>query len=143
MDAPEFVPGSSQHTTISKPKEEDIIIPVACPICRKVSYFVIPSTVWITDQAEKERLISDYKNNTGAKPCRHFQQGNGVYPFGNVCFYSHALPDGTEKEVDLRLFKNSENETKLMTEDKGEMSAPVSLASMMRQAELEQEGEQE
>ena len=64
------------------------------------------STVWITDQAEKERLISDYKNNTGyvcsilvvydcslyyrAKPCRHFQQGNGVSHFGNVCFYGHG-----------------------------------------------------
>jgi len=29
-----------------------------------------------------------------------------------------ALPDGTEKEVDLRLYKNSENETKMMTENK-------------------------
>ncbi|XP_065917993.1 putative E3 ubiquitin-protein ligase makorin-4 isoform X2 [Dysidea avara] len=33
MDAPEFVPGSSQHTTISKPKEEDIIIPVCVSVC--------------------------------------------------------------------------------------------------------------
>lgn len=90
----------------------------ACPICRKVSYFVIPSSVWITDQAEKERLISDFKKNTRAKPCRHFQQGNGVCPFGNICFYSHAMPDGVEAEVDLRLYKNAENETKLLTENK-------------------------
>ena len=29
-----------------------------------------------------------------------------------------ALPDGTEAEVDLRLYKNAENETKLLTENK-------------------------
>ena len=29
-----------------------------------------------------------------------------------------ALPDGTEAEVDLRLYKNAENETKLMTGNK-------------------------
>lgn len=29
-----------------------------------------------------------------------------------------ALPDGTQGEVDLRLYKNAENETKLLTENK-------------------------
>ena len=29
-----------------------------------------------------------------------------------------ALPDGTEAEVDLRLYENAENETKLLTENK-------------------------
>ena len=29
-----------------------------------------------------------------------------------------ALPDGTEAEVDLRLYKNAENETKLLAENK-------------------------
>ena len=35
-----------------------------------------------------------------------------------LCVTLLALPDGTEAEVDLRLYKNAENETKLLTENK-------------------------
>lgn len=34
-----------------------------------------------------------------AKPCKYFKQGEGQCPFGNKCFYLHALPDGTKKDV--------------------------------------------
>lgn len=34
-----------------------------------------------------------------AKPCKYFKQGEGQCPFGNKCFYLHALPDGTRKDV--------------------------------------------
>ena len=36
----------------------------------------------------------------------------------NIFVLLLALPDGTQAEVDLRLYKNAENETKLLTENK-------------------------
>jgi E3 ubiquitin-protein ligase makorin len=35
----------------------------ACPICREISYLVIPSEVWITDQEDKDKLLALYKSN--------------------------------------------------------------------------------
>ncbi|KAK4488626.1 hypothetical protein RD792_004395 [Penstemon davidsonii] len=55
----------------------------ACPICRKLSYFVIPSVIWSID-------------------CRNFDFGNGTCPFGTSCFYKHAYRDGRLEEVALR-----------------------------------------
>ncbi|KAH8520048.1 hypothetical protein H0E87_001492 [Populus deltoides] len=55
----------------------------ACPICRKLSYFVIPSVIWSID-------------------CKHFDFGNGNCPFGTSCFYKHAYRDGRLEEVVLR-----------------------------------------
>ncbi|KAF5938330.1 hypothetical protein HYC85_022589 [Camellia sinensis] len=48
----------------------------ACPICRKVSYFVIPSVIWSID-------------------CKHFDFGNGTCPFGTSCFYKHTVKPGS------------------------------------------------
>lgn len=33
------------------------------------------------------------------KDCKYFNKGRGKCPFGNKCFYLHALPDGTKKDV--------------------------------------------
>ena len=33
------------------------------------------------------------------KACKYFNQGGGECPFGNRCFYLHALPDGTKTDV--------------------------------------------
>lgn len=33
----------------------------ACPICRKLSYFVIPSVIWYASKEEKEEIIDSYK----------------------------------------------------------------------------------
>lgn len=33
------------------------------------------------------------------KACKYFNQGGGECPFGNRCFYLHALPDGTKADV--------------------------------------------
>ncbi|KAF2293605.1 hypothetical protein GH714_003224 [Hevea brasiliensis] len=41
----------------------------ACPICRKLSYFVVPSVLWSID-------------------CKYFDFGNGNCPFGTSCFTS-------------------------------------------------------
>lgn len=33
----------------------------ACPICRKLSYFVIPSVIWYTSKEEKQEIVDSYK----------------------------------------------------------------------------------
>ncbi|THG00173.1 hypothetical protein TEA_003366 [Camellia sinensis var. sinensis] len=33
----------------------------ACPICRKVSYFVIPSVIWYSTKEEKQEIVDSYK----------------------------------------------------------------------------------
>lgn len=33
----------------------------ACPICRKLSYFVIPSVIWYSNKEEKQEIVDSYK----------------------------------------------------------------------------------
>lgn len=33
----------------------------ACPICRKLSYFVIPSVIWYSTKEEKQEILDNYK----------------------------------------------------------------------------------
>lgn len=34
----------------------------ACPLCRKLSYFVIPSVIWYCTKEEKQEIIDSYKS---------------------------------------------------------------------------------
>ncbi|MCL7046943.1 hypothetical protein MKW94_004314 [Papaver nudicaule] len=74
----------------------------ACPICRKLSYFVIPSVIWYANQEEKQDIVSSYKAKLSSIDCRHFDFGNATCPFGTSCFYKHAYRDGRLEEVALR-----------------------------------------
>jgi hypothetical protein len=40
---------------------------------------------------EKDDLMEDYKESIGKIPCRHFNQGTGMCPFMNSCFYAHEI----------------------------------------------------
>ncbi|XP_026470339.1 probable E3 ubiquitin-protein ligase makorin-2 [Ctenocephalides felis] len=71
----------------------------ACPECRVTSDFVCPSSVWVDATCGKDKLLTDYKQALSQKPCKHFKQGRAKCPFGNKCFYLHALPDGTKADV--------------------------------------------
>nr|CAH0112854.1 unnamed protein product [Daphnia galeata] len=71
----------------------------SCPECRVQSDFVCPSRYWCETKEEKEKLITDYKGALSNKACKYFNQGGGECPFGNRCFYLHALPDGTKTDV--------------------------------------------
>ncbi|KAK5639428.1 hypothetical protein RI129_011920 [Pyrocoelia pectoralis] len=71
----------------------------SCPSCRVPSEFVCPSSYWVETKEEKDRLIKCYKQVLANKPCKYFKQGRGECPFGNKCFYLHALPDGTRTDV--------------------------------------------
>ncbi|EPS74008.1 hypothetical protein M569_00745, partial [Genlisea aurea] len=74
----------------------------SCPICRKLSYFVIPSVVWCFSDEEKEEIVESYKAKLKSIDCKHFDFGNGSCPFGTSCFYKHAYRDGRLEEVVLR-----------------------------------------
>ena len=66
-----------------------------CPVCRQASWFVTPSSVWPSNQAERLRIIETYKTRLKTIDCRHFEFGEGRCPFGTSCFYKHAYRDGT------------------------------------------------
>ncbi|XP_022914794.1 probable E3 ubiquitin-protein ligase makorin-1 isoform X2 [Onthophagus taurus] len=71
----------------------------ACPECRVTSDFVCPSTYWVDTKEEKEKVIENYKQVLSKKDCKYFKKGNGSCPFGNKCFYLHALNDGSKVDV--------------------------------------------
>ncbi|KAG6501019.1 E3 ubiquitin-protein ligase makorin-like [Zingiber officinale] len=74
----------------------------ACPICRKLSYFVIPSIIWYSTKEEKQEIVDNYKAKLKSIDCKYFDFGNGTCPFGTSCFYKHAYRDGRLEEVVLR-----------------------------------------
>ncbi|XP_049818570.1 probable E3 ubiquitin-protein ligase makorin-1 isoform X2 [Aethina tumida] len=71
----------------------------ACPECRVTSDFVCPSMYWVDTKEDKEKLIDDYKKALSRKDCKYFKKGVGKCPFGNKCFYLHALANGTKCDV--------------------------------------------
>lgn len=71
----------------------------ACPECRVTSDFVCPSTYWVETEEAKEKLINNYKQALSRKDCKYFRKGSGSCPFGNKCFYLHALNNGTKIDV--------------------------------------------
>jgi len=76
---------------------------------RKVSSFFKNYTSIPTTKSEPEE-----KNETPLIPCRNFDNGKGTCPFGNKCFFSHAIiaplrPQTvtTEPIVDVEIFFKS------------------------------------
>ncbi|GJN28915.1 hypothetical protein PR202_gb17089 [Eleusine coracana subsp. coracana] len=74
----------------------------ACPVCRKLSYFVIPSVLWFFSKEEKQDIVESYKSKLKSIDCKYFDFGTGSCPFGTSCFYRHAYRDGRLEEVVLR-----------------------------------------
>ncbi|XP_058830253.1 probable E3 ubiquitin-protein ligase makorin-1 [Topomyia yanbarensis] len=85
--------------TWRKAKNFENKIKRGCPTCRISSDFVCPSIVWVDGRDEKDKLINDYKKACNTTHCKHFKQGSGKCPFGNKCFYKHALPSGQLVDV--------------------------------------------
>ncbi|KAK0168619.1 hypothetical protein PV327_002397 [Microctonus hyperodae] len=94
-------------------KQFDNKIIRSCPECRVTSDFVCPSTYWVDTKEEKEKLIVEYKVALGLKDCKYFNKGQGKCPFGNKCFYLHALPDGTKTDVGPPARQSSEGDRDL------------------------------
>ncbi|WZZ80799.1 hypothetical protein YC2023_101371 [Brassica napus] len=67
----------------------------ACPICRKLSYFVVPSVIWFSDPDEKKEIMDNYRDKLRSIDCKHFNFGDGNCPFGTSCFYKHTVKPGS------------------------------------------------
>lgn len=67
----------------------------ACPICRKLSYFVVPSVIWFSDPEEKKEIMDNYRDKLRSIDCKHFNFGDGNCPFGTSCFYKHTVKPGS------------------------------------------------
>lgn len=87
----------------------------SCPICRKVTWFIVPCDRFVVDEKRKERVINKYKERLSKVRCKHFDQDEDC-PFGSSCFYMHVKKDGTidEKKVNLRHMINADGETEIM-----------------------------
>ncbi|KAK2521715.1 hypothetical protein Q9966_012695 [Columba livia] len=68
----------------------------ACPECRVTSSYYIPHKYWVSDRAEKEKLIETFKARTGKIRCKFFVRNRGRCPFGSDCIYLHELPAGRQ-----------------------------------------------
>ena len=66
----------------------------ACPLCRTVSYFVVPSRYFYEKDEDKANFIRNYKELLSQKPCRNFKS-TGYCAMGPACFFRHELPDGS------------------------------------------------
>ncbi|CAG7897548.1 unnamed protein product [Brassica rapa] len=67
----------------------------ACPICRKLSYFVVPSVIWFSAPEEKKEIMDNYRDKLRSIDCKHFNFGDGNCPFGTSCFYKHTVKPGS------------------------------------------------
>lgn len=55
----------------------------ACPLCRQMSYVVLPSNVYLPSGDAKDQLFEEYQSVLSEIPCRHFNYGKGECPFLN------------------------------------------------------------
>ena len=60
----------------------------ACPTCRVVSDFVVPSDKFCVGQ-EKTDVIGAYQARLSVQKCKRFNGKFGSCPFGRDCFYAH------------------------------------------------------
>eukprot|EP01041_Mallomonas_annulata_P006901 gene6901-14009_t len=82
-----------------------------CPLCRKESHFIIPSTRLITNPLRKQEFMNNYIDAMATIPCR-----SGSCPFGTSCFYLHISTDGKlEERNSLRHFLNAEENIEIRT----------------------------
>jgi len=68
-------------------KQIDSQVVRSCPLCRKQSHYVIPSTIFATGEAKKKIELL-YLTSLRDIPCKYFKKV-GKCPFGDNCFYVH------------------------------------------------------
>eukprot|EP01118_Nematostelium_gracile_P016177 TRINITY_DN6640_c0_g1_i1.p1 TRINITY_DN6640_c0_g1~~TRINITY_DN6640_c0_g1_i1.p1 ORF type:complete len:186 (-),score=26.46 TRINITY_DN6640_c0_g1_i1:26-583(-) len=69
-------------------KQEDSSAVKHCPLCRKESHYVVPSTFFASGEL-KERIIAQYRTQLRQIPCKYFMKLREC-PFSDNCFYSHG-----------------------------------------------------
>ena len=86
----------------------------SCPICRSLTHFVVPSSIWVTDPAEKSSVVMEYKNKLQKIDCRAFGYGEGNCSFGSSCFYRHANREGIIIEDKIRKIVGNDEEVMII-----------------------------
>jgi hypothetical protein len=82
----------------------------ACPLCRTVSYYVIPSDRFVADDGRKARLSDEYTAAAARVPCRLWDLGRGHCPFGSSCHFVHLMPNGSvHASVGKHVFRMGED----------------------------------
>lgn len=85
-----------------------------CPVCGKVSYYVVPSNIMVLDKVRKEAIISHYKDKMKQIPCKYYDGGRGSCKFGANCHYAHKgdpIPTkGSLRSPPMRTITDSEGE---------------------------------
>ncbi|KIM61317.1 hypothetical protein SCLCIDRAFT_122378 [Scleroderma citrinum Foug A] len=71
-----------------------------CPLCRRPSRFITPSTHFFpSEHPQKTEIMDAYKASMARVPCKYFAEtsraGKPCCPFGSDCFYKHTNADGT------------------------------------------------
>lgn len=73
-----------------------------CPICRIDSFLIIPSAEYATSH-RKQRELDAYRKTLAAIPCKKFNKGDGLCPFGDSCMYMHERSDGSRFVHDFKI----------------------------------------
>ncbi|KAF9383343.1 hypothetical protein CPB97_006541 [Podila verticillata] len=68
----------------------------ACPNCRTPSLYIVPSSFFPANQAQKDQIFSAYKQAASKRPCKYFKQSGTRRwcPFGDDCFFAHLDNNG-------------------------------------------------
>lgn len=94
-----------------------------CPVCRSPSHYVIPSSTWPADEAQKAAVMDAYKARLAAIPCRHFDDGRGSCPFGSSCWYAHRVQGVDVTALPLRKAGTADGDVRVVE--------PVRLAAFL------------
>lgn len=79
-----------------------------CPICRTVTRFIVPSTVWPSSEEEKEEITNAYKFKLSNIDCRAYNFGKGTCSFGTSCFYKHVDEHGVLEAEKTRILSTDD-----------------------------------
>lgn len=71
-----------------------------CPICRKKSDYVVPSSINPVDNDAKEVIVNEYRTRLGRIPCKKFDGSLESCPYGSGCFYAHIDEEGENCKSD-------------------------------------------
>ncbi|KAG0343643.1 hypothetical protein BG004_005120 [Podila humilis] len=73
----------------------------ACPNCRTPSLYIVPSSFFPVNQAQKDQIFTSYKQAASKRPCKYFEQSGTRQwcPFGDDCFFAHLDANGEACKV--------------------------------------------
>lgn len=70
-----------------------------CPVCSKVSHFIVPSHIYPANNQRKNEIIESYKDKMRKIPCKYFESGE--CKFGENCHYLHDISNANLIESNL------------------------------------------